>query len=126
MMENIKVCRKARHMNQQGPCRRHGCRAIDRPPCGKPAAVPPDREMILKLAAFFGVTTDYLLGYEKPSDAPSLPPTDDEIKFALFGGDGEITDAMYKEVQRFARMVKIREEYDRQLKAAQAKDPAEE
>ncbi len=125
MMENIKVCRKARHMNQQALADAMG---VGRSTVAmwETGGSSPDREMILKLAAFFGVTTDYLLGYEKPSDAPSLPPTDDEIKFALFGGDGEITDAMYKEVQRFARMVKIREEYDRQLKAAQAKDPAEE
>ena len=34
---------------------------------------------------------------------------DDEIKFALFGGDGEITDAMYEEVRRFAAFVKQRE-----------------
>ena len=124
MMENIKVCRKARHMNQQALADAMG---VGRSTVAmwETGGSSPDREMILKLAAFFGVTTDYLLGYEKPSDAPSLPPTDDEIKFALFGGDGEITDAMYKEVQRFARMVKIREEYDRQLKAAQARDPAE-
>ena len=35
--------------------------------------------------------------------------TDDDIKFALFGGDGEITDAMYDEVKRFAAFVKQRE-----------------
>lgn len=35
--------------------------------------------------------------------------SDDEIKFALFGGDGEITDAMYEEVRRFAAFVKQRE-----------------
>lgn len=38
------------------------------------------------------------------------PATDDEIKFALFGGDGEITDAMYNEVKQFAAMVKLRED----------------
>lgn len=32
-----------------------------------------------------------------------------EIKFALFGGDGEITDAMYEEVLQFAAFVKKRE-----------------
>ena len=26
--------------------------------------------------------------------------SDDDVKFALFGGDGEITDAMYQEVKR--------------------------
>ena len=32
-----------------------------------------------------------------------------DIKFALFGGDGEITDAMYEEVLQFAAFVKSRE-----------------
>lgn len=32
----------------------------------------------------------------------------EEIKFALFGGDGEITDAMYEEVLQFAAFVKNR------------------
>lgn len=35
--------------------------------------------------------------------------SDDDIKFALFGGDGEITDAMYDEVKRFAAYIKQRE-----------------
>ena len=38
---------------------------------------------------------------------------DEDIKFALFGGDGEITDAMYDEVKRFAQMVKLREEMEK-------------
>jgi transcriptional regulator with XRE-family HTH domain len=35
--------------------------------------------------------------------------SDDDIKFALFGGDGEITDEMYDEVKRFAAYIKQRE-----------------
>jgi hypothetical protein len=35
--------------------------------------------------------------------------SDDDIKFALFGGDGDITDAMYDEVRKFAAFVKQRE-----------------
>lgn len=35
--------------------------------------------------------------------------SDDDIKFALFGGDGEITDAMFEEVRQFAEFVKKRE-----------------
>ena len=59
-----------------------------------------------KLAAYLGVTTDFLLtGQEEPK--PIV--TDDDIKFALFGGDGEITDAMYDEVKKFAAFIKQRE-----------------
>lgn len=35
--------------------------------------------------------------------------SDEDIKFALFGGDGEITDAMFEEVRQFAEFVKNRE-----------------
>lgn len=51
-----------------------------------------------------------------PADIQSVDQqkvSDDDIKFALFGGDGEITDAMYEEVKRFAQMVKLREEAEK-------------
>lgn len=38
---------------------------------------------------------------------------DADIKFALFGGDGDITDEMYEEVKRFAKLVKLREEAEK-------------
>ena len=64
-----------------------------------------------KLADYFGVTTDYLLGQsdEKTPAAAQRAVSDDEIKFALFGGDGEITDEMYEEVKQFAAFIKRRE-----------------
>ena len=65
-----------------------------------------------KLATCLGVTVDYLLGNESP--APAHPAargiTEEDIKFALFGGDGEITDAMYQEVKEFAALIKLRED----------------
>ncbi len=64
-----------------------------------------------KLAEYFGVSTDYLLGQtdEKLPGNSSQGVSDEQIKFALFGGDGEITDAMYEEVKQFAAFVKQRE-----------------
>ncbi len=54
---------------------------------------------------------------EKARTRDSARQIDDEdIKFALFGGDGEITDAMYEEVKRFAQMVKLREEAEKKRK----------
>lgn len=73
----------------------------------------PDYEMLLRLSELFGVSVDYLLGVEEKEKAPaedSKRITDDDIKFALFGGSGEITDAMYEEVRSFADFVKRREE----------------
>lgn len=72
----------------------------------------PNGQTLAKLADYFGVTTDYLLGEEKekaPADAGKRSVSDDDIKFALFGGDGEITDEMYDEVKRFAAYIKQRE-----------------
>ena len=64
-----------------------------------------------KIAAYFGVSVGYLLGEEEkaPADAGKRSVSDDDIKFALFGGDGEITDEMYDEVKRFAAYIKQRE-----------------
>lgn len=55
--------------------------------------------------------TRILTGEDTPADSRAEKPqvTDADIKFALFGGDGEITDAMYEEVKRFAAFIKERE-----------------
>lgn len=57
---------------------------------------------------------DILLKKEKaPTQEGERSVSDDDIKFALFGGDGDITDAMFDEVKRFAQMVKLREEAEK-------------
>ena len=66
----------------------------------------PNGTTAAKLAAYFGVTTDFLLR-ETPEERRTVSEAD--IKFALFGGDGEITDEMYDEVKKFAAFIKLRE-----------------
>ena len=63
-----------------------------------------------KIASYFGVTVGYLLGQEEnaPADGGKRAVTDEDIKFALFGGNKDITDEMYEEVKRFAAYVKQR------------------
>lgn len=81
----------------------------------KKTGATPVGETLDKIAAYFGVSTDYLLGKENKK-APTngeRSVSDDDIKFALFGGSGEITDAMYREVKEFAALVKLREEMKR-------------
>lgn len=76
----------------------------------KKGSFPADR--LFKIADYLGVTVDYLLMGRAENTAPAdetRPLSDDDIKFALFGGDGEITDAMYEEVKNFAAFVKQRE-----------------
>lgn len=67
-------------------------------------------ERLEMVATYLGVSTDHLLGKEKtPTKSGERKVSDEDIKFALFGGDGDITDAMYDEVLRFAAFVKQRE-----------------
>lgn len=61
------------------------------------------------VAKYLDVPTMALTGEPEPLNRDPNAVTDADIKFALFGGDGEITDAMYEEVKRFAAFVKQRE-----------------
>lgn len=64
----------------------------------------PSGDTLQKIADYFGVTVDYLLGKEqekKPSETEDL----EEIRVALFGGDTDVTPEMWEEVKRFARYV---------------------
>lgn len=67
-------------------------------------------ETLSKLASWFGVTVDFLLGNENAPAGGRRMVSDEDIKFALFGGDGVITEEMYREVRSFAAYVKRREE----------------
>ena len=65
-------------------------------------------KILPEIAAYFNVTTDYLLGNDT-SDTKN-PPDDNDIKFALFGTT-EIDDDVYDDVKRFAKIAKqMREE----------------
>lgn len=76
-----------------------------------------DTTTLMKIAEYFNVSVDYLLTGEETKKAKESEckhvVSDDDIKFALFGGGSEITDEMYDEVKRFAKMVKLREEAER-------------
>lgn len=64
----------------------------------------PDNESLKRLSMYFGVSTDYLLENDVATNEPQI--TDEDIMFALFGGDKEITPEMFEEVKQFARFVK--------------------
>lgn len=61
---------------------------------------------INKIAEFLDVSTDYLLGNTDERKPINHDITDNDIKFALFGGEGEITDEMYQDVKDFAKFIK--------------------
>lgn len=60
-----------------------------------------------KINAFaraLNTTTSYLIGMQEQTPSPTV--TVDDIKVALFGGSGEVTDEMWQEVKNFAEFVK--------------------
>lgn len=66
----------------------------------------PKYDNMKKIAAYFGVSVDYLLGNEekeKPTAAKTV--SDDDIKFALFGDVG-VSDEDFEDVKRFAEFIK--------------------
>lgn len=74
------------------------------------------RSQIKKIADVLDVSPVSLLGFEDENPVeenqqehrPEI--SDDDIKFALWGGAEGITDEMYEEVRQYAEMVKMREE----------------
>ena len=68
----------------------------------------PNGETINRLADYFGVTTDRLLGTETEKDlAKPGEVSEADLKFALFGA--EATDKRLEEVRRFAQFIKERD-----------------
>ena len=64
-------------------------------------------EQLAVLANELRTSPAYLLGeIDTPAQEKKKPASDAELKVALFGGDGEVTDEMWDEVVRFAEFVK--------------------
>lgn len=77
----------------------------------KMTKIPYDRA--LSIAEYLSIPVESIMT-GKNETAPTVSGersvSDDEIKFALFGGNGDITDAMYQEVKEFAALIKLRED----------------
>lgn len=69
-------------------------------------------ETLTKIAEYLDVSVDELLGTEKEkalTETGERVITDEELKFALWGGDAkDVTDEMFEEVKRFAEFVRNR------------------
>lgn len=62
-----------------------------------------------KIADYFGVSVDRVLGTEKaPTQEGERQPDISQAKIALFGGDGEVTDEMWEEAVFAAQLIKER------------------
>lgn len=77
-------------------------------------------ETAQKIAEYFGVSVDRVLNGTETKKAPTQEGerevSDEDIMFALFGGSKNVTPAMYDEVKKFAKMVQLREEAERNKK----------
>ena len=69
----------------------------------------PKQELLLKIAAFFGVTTDYLLTGRAAPQVP-LEQQLEGLDFALFGEVRDMTDAQKRDVLKFMKFIKQKEE----------------
>lgn len=68
-------------------------------------------ENVSKVAAYFGVSSDYILGVETekaPTGIGERSISDAELKFALWGDSSEIDDDDLEDVRRYAAFVKER------------------
>lgn len=65
------------------------------------------KKHIQKIAEFLGTTSAYLLGEtNNPNPTDDKEINDNDIKFALFGGDEGITDEMFEDVKKYAEYIK--------------------
>ncbi len=60
--------------------------------------------VLAKIAAFFEVSVDHLLGKEE-----TRAVSENDLKVALFGGGEGVTEAMWNEVKNYARYIQQRE-----------------
>ena len=71
------------------------------------AIMNPKVPTVVSMAKIFDVNEAWLMGYDvemKKSEAEPRTVTDEELKFALFGGD--VTDEKLEEVKKFAEFIK--------------------
>lgn len=61
----------------------------------------PSPDALSKIAAYFNVTTDYLLGND--TNRANDPATNDQLKFALFG-DTDVSDELLEEIKEIAKL----------------------
>jgi len=108
--EKIKALRKQAKLTQTELGEMLGVQknAVSKWECGRVTDIPAGK--IKAMGELFRVPPSYLIDNDarKPLPRPDGAVTDEDIKFALFGGDQEITDEMYQEVRIFASFLRAR------------------
>ena len=102
----VAICGE-RGTTPSGVCKALGL-STGNPPAWKRGTIP-NKKIIQTISDYFGVNPSYFVAEtEKAPASEETRASDDELKFALFGGGGEITDEMFEEVKAFAQWVKAR------------------
>ncbi|MGN0452118.1 MAG: helix-turn-helix domain-containing protein [Acutalibacteraceae bacterium] len=66
----------------------------------------PKQDVLVKIANYFGVSVDYLLGNTEQKENPAAD-SDETLMFALYGADNkDITPAMLEDVRIFAQYIR--------------------
>ena len=108
--EKIKQLRKQAGMTQTDLGEILGVKknAVSKWECGRVTDIPAGK--IKAMGELFRVPPSYLIDTDarRPIPRPDANITDEDVKFALFGGEDEITDDMYQEVRMFAAFLKER------------------
>lgn len=71
----------------------------------------PQTAILGKIADYFGVSVDYLLGNEPKEKAPAKSEgiSKEDAMVALFGGRGEVSQAMWEEAENYIDFIIERE-----------------
>ena len=109
--EKIKTLRKQAKLTQTELGEMLGVQknAVSKWECGRVTDIPAGK--IKAMAQIFQVPPSYLIDDEAknaPAAASEGAIRDEDVKFALFGGDEDVTDEMFEEVKQFAAFVKAR------------------
>ena len=115
-MNKIAELRKSRGLSQLALGRQVGA-AQNSVSNWENGAREPDNATLLKLASFFDVTVDYLLGRTNYRDLSAAKPDDvalDEIEYALHGEIRELGDAEKAALLDYARRMRRLLEYERE------------
>lgn len=101
-MKNLKSLRKSKGIRQQTIADYLG---ISRPTYSRyeSGEREPDQNTLTRLADYFGVSVDYLIGRDVPSE-PEL--TLDDFEYALYGETRELNDNEKQELLEVAKFIK--------------------
>ena len=105
LSERLKFLRKQKKITQEELAKQIN---VERSTVGKyETGTTPSMEILIRIANYFDITIDYLLGNTDTKEQKEKTPSNDEdVKVALFGGDSEVTDEMWNEVKQYAEFIK--------------------